>query len=233
MVGWARRQRIADEREDIELRKGRAELESLTDQERAEKLERDTQDSAGLPDDAASVPIEADGSIANESEQVPYLRRSGLASIRASVATLDTALIQKLRFMYGTANIDHGARVILPDNRAVEIDAVAYNPADSSRQLFELKYSSSSKNVINQIISGLSRLHGRPSAMSGIGALVVVVPDDAEDSLVSEWSVAAQTMAGRYKSDIRTLVMRYSDFIELPAWKFLGLVEIEVGTLFG
>jgi hypothetical protein len=78
VVGWARRQKIIDESEDIGLRREQVELLRLTDAEKSKKLDRDAAESIR---DTAPAPEPG--------------RQPDYATARAEIGTLESALAKR------------------------------------------------------------------------------------------------------------------------------------------
>lgn len=212
MVGWARRQKVIDQREDIGLLKEQAELRQLTDTEKADKLDREAKESVKEP-----------------STTSPHPSTTRLADIRTEIAIVENALIQKLREIYGDGNVISSAVAHSPEGKVVvEVDAVL-NPRGPDRVVFEVKYASNSnsRTIANRIFGGLQNLARATGVIDATGVLVVIVSDDASLEEIDLWSAQARESASGYRSVRGSYVGRYSDFLSLGALDFARLVGLE------
>jgi hypothetical protein len=213
MAGWAKRQRVIDEREDIELYKERAELRQLTDAEKADKLDRDAKESAkeSAPESPSTTPPSPSANWTN---------------IRTEIATIEGALLTKLREIYNPEDVLSGVRVGAGSGYGFEVDAAVMHEGKFDPIIFELKYASTPKNATNRIMDGLQQLARATSVVKGRGALVIVVSDDATPMQIENWTGTARKIAAEYRSLIGIYIGRHSDFMNLPAKEFatkLGL----------
>jgi hypothetical protein len=209
MTGWAKRQRVIDEREDIELYKERAELRQLTDAEKADKLDRDAKESA-----------------TESPSTTPPPPSTNWTNIRTEIAIIEGALLAKLRAIYNPEDVLSGVRVGGSTGHPFEVDAAVMRQGKFDPIIFELKYASTPKNVTNRIMDGLQQLARATSVVKGRGALVIVVSDDATPMQIDNWTEAARQIAAEYRSFMGIYIGRNSDFIALPAKEFatkLGL----------
>ena len=213
MVGWAKRQRVIDEREDIGLYKERAELLQLTDAEKADKLDREAKESVGEP-----LP------------GLPKTPETNIRSVRTEIVIIESALLEKLREIYpgGPDKVLSSVAVKGNSGQLFEVDA-AVTQAPGPPIFFELKYASSAVNVFKRIVSGLQQLaRATSAAVNATGVLVIIAPDDATPAQVEQWRMRAARMAAEYQSITGVYVGRQSDFIALSAKDFaaqLGLPE--------
>jgi hypothetical protein len=209
MIGWARRQKVIDEREDIGLHKERVELRQLTDTEKADKLDREAKESVKVPSPASSPP--------------PSGRN--LAYARTEINVIEHALIQKLREIYNPADVQSAVALQIP-GQYFEVDAIA-RPGESDSVIFELKYASSAQNIMKRVIDGVRTLERATSRVAAAGVLVVVVADDATSEQIWHWNARAKEYATERRSVLGTYVGRRSDFLALPAKDFAVLVGLK------
>jgi hypothetical protein len=209
MIGWAKRQKISDEREDLGLSRERVEYQKLSDRERVDKLDRDAKESVK----ASSGP---NGTA-----------RPDFNTVRSEIATLDHVLVAKLRQLDRGSDVQSSVKLSTPAGQQFEIDAIIENGGAPSI-VFELKYSAaaSAKNVMNHLTDGLSRLARVCALTGGEGVLVIVVEDRVADSQVADWSGMAAELAMNYKATIGTYVGRYADFLRLSADEFASRVGL-------
>ena len=227
MVGWARRQRIADEREDIELRKGRVELIRMTDGEQADRVDQEAKNSEA---ESSSGPPVGEPVLSDFDLDMPDFRKSrtserSLSDRRTEVALLKHSLRQKLATIYADDFVA-GIRVQTGANQAIEVDAIVDPKSENNRIVIELKYASVSNNVTNRIVDGLLQVARAASAIRGRGVLVVVIPDSATSANVESWMKTANDLASEYTSQIDVLIVRYSDFLTMPADGFAKRVNL-------
>jgi hypothetical protein len=224
MIGWARRQKVIDEREDIGLYKERAELRQLTDAEKADKLDREAEESVGEPSESVGEQPADLTEILRAS--VRNARQASIRSARTEIAIIESALKEKLRAIYPgePGNVLSSVVAGRPGER-YEVDAAVM--AEPQPILFELKYASSAVNINKQIISGLQQLARATSAVPNARAVLVIIgPDDATPAQVEQWRERAIQMAADYRSIIGVYVDRYSDFIALPAQEFAARLRL-------
>jgi len=208
MVGWAKRQRIIDEREDIGLRKERFELLQLTDIEKADKLDRDAKESA----------IES-------SSVFPGAGQPDWADTRSEIAIIENGLVRKLREIYGPNDVLSSV-ALKASGQMFIVDAIVRSPGKSDSIIFELKYTPNTHTVSRRISGGLNQVVRAASVSTGRGVLIIIVPDDATPIQVEQWNDRARQMAAEYGSIVSVYVGRYSDFLALSADDFavqLGL----------
>lgn len=212
MIGWARRQKVIDEREDIGLYKERAELRQLTDVEKADKLDREAKESVGEPSSELTETVQA-----------------SVRSARTERAIIDGVLLEKLREIYSGESDEVLSSIAIKESnttRVFEADAAVMRAAKPPI-LFELKYASNVRRVSDLIVAGLQQLARVTSAaVNAKGVLVIIVSDDATPAQLLRWRARTTQMALEYQSITGAYVGRYSDFIDLPAQEFaahLGL----------
>jgi hypothetical protein len=216
MIGWARRQKVIDEREDIGLRKERVELRQLTDTERSNKLDREARESVEEP-----------------SMTSPSPSSTSLTDVRTEIAILENALVQKLRTIYSPRDVLASAVTYSHDGAAVEVDAVV-NPAGNDTVVFEIKYASNSDSraIANRVFDGFQQLMRATSNLASgkvnpTGVLVVVLSDDATSEEIERWNAQARQSVSEHTSIRGSYVGRYSDFLSLDATDFAALVGLE------
>jgi hypothetical protein len=197
IAGWARRQKVIDEREDIGLRTERVKFLQLTDTEKADKLERDAKESAR-----------------EITSPVPPPKANTLADVRADIVVIQTALAEKLRLMYSDPVLS-SVRVQTAAGQRREID-VLVQPAGADPIAFELKYAPNIANVQKRIIDGLNQLASTISLTGGKGGLVVIVTNEATPAQVARWNTRAKQLANEYDSLLTPYVGRLDDFLALP-----------------
>lgn len=217
MIGWARRQKIIDEREDIGLRKERVELRQLTDAEKVDKLNREVKESANdrAPNDGTT--------------RVPRLNTSTLTNLRTKIATVERVLAEKLGELYGRDEVLSSARVQSTAGQMAEVDAVA-RPGKVGAVIFELKYASnkSARTISSRIADGFRQLVRATGIVLTNGVFVLIVTDDSTPEEVERWSAQARQHMFEHPSVVGSYVGRYSDFLSLPAKDFALRVGLDV-----
>jgi hypothetical protein len=214
LVGWAKRQKVIDEREDIGLSKERFEFRQLSEAEKAEKLDRDVKESVGEPSrEAREEPAD---------ESSSPTREKSARSVRTEIVILEGILRDKLlqispqpsNVVTDIAGVD--------DGRRYEVDAAIYYREHPV--YFELKYATSAVNVTKQILSGLtqiSRIAETTSFKNGRGVLVLVVPDASTNEQLRQWrSRAARRAIEDKNASVNIYVNRYNDFVNQSAGDF-------------
>jgi hypothetical protein len=220
IIGWVRRQRISDEREDIELRKGRAELDQMTDIEKADKLDREAEEAV------AGVAYETPTERARLDIQLTPVLDGQLPNVRTGVAVIENELLKKLVAIYGSNRVESAVRVGTAAGSIVEVDAFV-RLGNRSRIVFELKYSATTNNVLNRIVAGLQNVARAASTVNGQGVLVVVAPSDATLGQLETWRRQAEEMAAEYRSVVKVYVGRYSEFVEMHPSEFAESLGLE------
>jgi hypothetical protein len=209
LVGWAKRQKVIDEREDIGLHKEQFELRQLTETEKEDKLDRDAKESAS---EASSTPAVAPP--------------ENLTNVRNEISTLEQALLGKLGEIYNSGNILSPASLRTASGEIIEIDAVLMRAIGPI--LFELKYASDPTALPSRILIGLQKIARAAAFAKGRAVLIIVVSDYTTPRQVEHWTGRARQIATEYYSVLSVYVGRYSDFVALPAREFaaqLGLPE--------
>lgn len=212
LVGWARRQKIIDEREDIGLSKERAELRQLTEAEKEEKLDRDVEESAG---ELAGEPSPA----------LPSVPETSMKRVRTEIVIIESALREKLIELFPRPdNVITGLVVRGERGEAYEIDAaVLREPEDPI--FFEVKYASTAVRITTRLRDGLFQLMAITTARAASnarGVLVLIVPDDTSTTDIEDWRRAANIFGG----PVRGYVNRVSDFITQPARDFAAEIGL-------
>jgi hypothetical protein len=248
MVGWAQRQRVSDELEDIDLRKGRAEVRRMTDAEKADKIDREAEEASQSPSEQNSPPgqvAEGKGSVSPETGKTdpdkPRTEGSGedrpsakgeasaenaiFSSIRTEYSLIEQELAQKLRSVYASSDVATDLVVRTITKNRVEADAVV-RPSGPNTIVFELKYTRSRNNAMNQIVSGLQNLARSTEALNATGVLVAIVNDAASQQEVDRWRAQAIELADTYKKVARIYVGRYADFKALSGAELLRQVGL-------
>jgi hypothetical protein len=222
LVGWARRQQISDEREDIELRKGRAELLRMTDRERADKLDQEAKESAA-DISSALPPVERTSGTPITGDSTEQL----ISHFRVEVATVENALVQKLRAIFGKGEVTAAARVRRGRDERITVDAVARTPESHQLVVFEVKYAASKNTVMSRAVEGLMQVARAASLLDAKGALIVVVSDKATTQEIEVWSSRVNAIAGEYRSVTGVLISRYSEFLALPPEDLLEQLDAQ------
>jgi hypothetical protein len=214
LVGWAKRQKVIDEREDIGLRRERVELRQLTEVEKEAKLDRDAKESIT---EASSAPT---------GEPL-----ENLTNVRAEISTCEQALLRKLEEIYNPDKVISPVSLILAPGEAIEIDAVV--DRELSPILFELKYASEPTELPSRILDGLRRVARAATLTKGRAVLIVVVSDYTTPMQIEHWTEQTRRIAAEYYSVLGFYVGRYSDFIALSARDFAAQVELDYRTQSG
>jgi hypothetical protein len=207
LVGWARRQRIADEREDIGLRKDRVELLQLTDVEKADKLDREAKNAVEV------------------SSLSPAASPRRLSDVRSELALIENQLVSKLSALSASYRVSGASIARTSSGQRVDIDAVLSSPLETI--VFELKYAASAKNVLNQIADGLQRLaRAAEVTKAKRGVLILIAPDDASSEQIANWRHRAKEMASDYRAQLNVYVDRYSEFLNLSGTDFAAHIGL-------
>jgi hypothetical protein len=195
IIGWARRQRILDEREDIGLRKDQVELFQLTDAEKADKLDR-----------------EAKGAV----EVIPATqpaRMGKLAEVRSELVMIENQLASKLSELVGDHRVDGPTIISTSNGKQLEVDAIVH--LRYTKIVFELKYAAFPQSVSSRIREGLQQLARAAEVVGANGVLIIVVSDDAKPAKIAQWSEQAEEQASDYRARLNVYVARYSTFLSL------------------
>lgn len=227
LVGWARRQEIADEREDIELRRLTAEervAQLLYDAEAAvEDGASDTseQPSAGLLKPIESPLLEGSGPVISESH-----RRT--REIMAKAMETELQLAEKLHEAMGD---DHVIEVGVAAKRGSVVhtyDIVARPPSGSDGSyVFEVKYTSNldaSRGLIRRALEQLAPV----KALFGPDTIPVVFVV-YESGATSHHSARAERVAREIQAsldtDARVLIMSASELSSLTPSDLVHRIE--------
>jgi hypothetical protein len=211
MIGWAKRQRVIDEREDIGLRREQVELLQLTDTEKADKLDRDAKEAAR---ESASAFSRTNQAI--------------FANVRTEIVMIEQVLVEKLSEIYGPNDVLSSVVMQTPEGQRLEADVVV-RPRKSGPTIFELKYASTPNGVMNRILNGLHQVVRAARLTNAEGVLVIVVSDDFTPMRIEQLNARARQMAAaEYRSVINVYVGRYSDFLALSATEFATQLGLEI-----
>jgi hypothetical protein len=237
LVGWARRQKIADARESIGLQRDEAELRRMTEGERAEKLDLEARESAA--DIVDSVVLNA-GQRASVTSSDSVAESPGgstddvrddksgqqlVAEMRVNVSDIEREMLEKLRSAFPEPNdVSAHLRAATPDLGAVYIDALA--KFNGLRIVFELKYAPGLSRVNNRVYEGLQQVARAAVAVGAEGALIMVVADRANREEVEVWQGRANRLATEYRSVRSALIIRRADFAALSPIDLLRRLNI-------
>ncbi|MGY0390333.1 hypothetical protein ACWZJV_25465 [Nocardioides sp. WG-D5] len=234
VIGWAKRQAVADELEDIARDRGKTELRHLSDSERITRLERESEILAAEANESDAAV--ASGSPATEGpldagsvSRGPSSARTARAFQRTIEAELQLAVA--LEELLGTTySIDLGVEVRRGEVR-YEFDLVATARSTGQRYVFELKYLSVfGKNYRSALSSGISTAAAGASLLgeSAVAVVVVVYEEDPGEELRARAQAYADQIAGTFKAPPRVA------FLSLEALSGADLSPLtralEVGT---
>jgi hypothetical protein len=230
LVGWAKRQKVLDERENIGLQKEREEYRQLTATETAKKLDRDAQESVS----------EAKESVTEESSTSTGTSPDSPANIREvlnEISSCQLNLIEKLSGIYGS-DADILAPVSLgtvwgENNREViEASAAVMRPVGPI--IFELRYASAElARASSPTLDKLLQIALAAKALKSRAVLMVVVSDDTAPSQIVNWTEYVKQIAEAHHSVLGFYVGKYSDFIALSAGDFAAQVGLDYKTSSG
>jgi hypothetical protein len=209
LLGWARRQRVIDEREDIGLRREQVELRQLTDTEKVDKLDRDAKESAN----GAAAPSAR--------------KAAAFDNVRTEIAIIENALVGKLREIYRPSDVLSSVGMRSPEGRRFEVDVVVRAGLPDAI-VFELKYAATPNNISNRIVDGLNQVVRAASYANARAVLIIVVSDAISSTRLEQARAQALSLASGYRSVISVYVDTYSNFLTLTAEDFairLGLVN--------
>ncbi|MCM3555641.1 hypothetical protein M3697_11055 [Janibacter melonis] len=190
--GWARRQQVTDEREDLERDKTRTEVRRLSAEERLAKTEQDVSDTT--PEQAASPESDPEGDSADKAGTVRGPTQSAQTRAllnRTMRAELDLA--GKLRdALPADWDINLGVE-IAQGGRKQQIDIAAIQRITGRTMLVEVKYvqSSFAKNIRNVLSGALMQLAAASSLMSeeNLPILLVIYTEATPETVknAEEW----------------------------------------------
>ncbi len=209
IVGWARRQKVIDEREDIGLRREQVELLQLTGAERAAKLDREVKESAR-----------------EASSGFVHTRPANVSSVRSEIISVENSLVAKLREIYRESEVLSSAVMQTSSGQRVEVDAVV-RPRHDNPIVFELKYASTSRGFSNRIQGGFQQLARAASLVRGKGVLVIIAADEVNGELTEQWDIRAKAMAAEYGFVVGSYVGRYSDFVHMSPNDFAARAGLQ------
>jgi hypothetical protein len=208
MIGWRQRQRVTDELENLALEKGRVEFRQMTAEEQVEKLNREAEESADI----------ASASASRGSEYSPQDRERVVSTVRNRSMILETSLLDKLKEALGLDSVQAYLHASTPGGR-VEVDALARRGKQNI--VFELKYAADTKSASIRIRDAFMQLSRGVRAVQAAGAdsvsgvAVIVLPDTTGPSDLWRFAEEADDISASFKSNLRALVMRYSDFLSI------------------
>lgn len=208
MVGWARRQKVIDEREDIGLSKERVELLQLTEREKTEKLEHEAKESAKESTYAPSGPSRTRVSIA-----------------RDQIITAEAALVKKLGDLYDEGEVLSSVGLRDASGYRFELDALVRT--NRREILFELKYASTYINVTKRMLDGLTRLARATRVAKAKGVLVIVVSDNESPDRLTKLRAQGALRLNEYPSVLGIYIGRFSDFLALSGKDFAAEVGLD------
>lgn len=209
--GWAERQRIADDREEAERDKVRAEVRVMTKSERADKLDREAAE-------LSHARVEREEPPAQKVSMQPF------SEFRNKVASIENELTKKLSSIFGSS-VSPQMVARIGDQR-YEVDAlVNYPDNDDLSVVFEIKYSSRN-NVRNRMNESLMRLARTATMFDAKAALMIVVPDTVESKWIDQWTAQAAELVSELREPPRVLIMRESEFFTISPSDFLARLNL-------
>lgn len=208
IVGWARRQRVIDEREDIGLQREQVELLQLTGAERAAKLDREVKESA------------------REASGFARTRPANVSNVRSEIVGVENSLVAKLRVIYSGSEVLSSAAMQTSSGQRVEVDAVV-RPRHDNPIVFELKYASTSRGFSNRIRDGFQQLARAARIVRGSGVLIIIAADEISAELAEQWDARTKEMAIEYGFVIGSYVGRYSDFVHMSPSDFAARAGLQ------
>lgn len=241
--GWSKRQKVADEIEDLQRDKSRTEVRSLTDTERSARIDQEVEEAVlqeSVLSEGSSEPLhasEVDPHISSEfpASTTPNPPAPNLArrrEIAASVMGFEAELARKINEGFGqTYRVDVGVAAG-SGGRQREFDAVAFPllPNENRPIVFEMKYVSHPKNLTQAFANGLQHV-ASASEIFPDGAIPVVVTiyrdePSGDAAALQRVRERARQMANTFKSAPRTLILSAREFEEMTGSEFrnrLGL----------
>lgn len=206
IAGWARRQKVIDEREDVGLRREKVELHHLTGAEREAKLDREVKESAR-----------------EGSSGFVHTRSANVSNVRSEIIAIENALVVKLRELYGESDVYSSVGMQTPSGQRIEVDALVNR---STPIIFELKYASTSRDFSNRIRTGFEQLARAASLARGKGVLIIVSGDEVSIEQTEQWDARAKQMSAEYDFIIGSYVGRYTNFVNISADDFAARVGL-------
>lgn len=215
VIGWAKRQVVADELEDIARDRGKTELRQLSDSERVTRLERETDSSV-----AEANEVEVADAPAWPTTERPLDGRSvsrGSSSTRAPRAlqrTIEAELqlaVALEQLLGATYSIDLGVEVRQGEVRR-EFDLIATARSTGRRYVFELKYLTVfAKNYRSALSSGITTAAAGASLLgeSAVPVVVIVYDEDPGEELRSKAQAYADQIAGSFRTPPRVAFLSF------------------------
>jgi hypothetical protein len=210
MIGWRRRQKVADALEDLALRRGQVELRQMTVQEQAEKLTREAEESA------ADIVLD---SVPQNGQPIVQDNQQLVSEFRNRAMILETSLVTKLQAALGSKSVQANIRSSGPSGR-VTVDAIAHVGDQSI--VFELKYTSSYGSAVKRMTDALIQVERGVRAVidsgatSVYGVLILVVADSVSDNEIDRLVIRANERISELEHLKGALVVRYPEFLSLP-----------------
>jgi len=141
---------------------------------------------------------------------------------RSRAMIVEAQLRAKLSEAFGSS-VSSNIRSV--EDHSPALDAVARYPSSDLSVVFEIKYARS-KNLRPIMADGLARVARGASTLQAIGAFLIVVPDDAADSVIANWTTRATTYASDFQTPPHILVVRFSEFAELDSRDMLEKLDL-------
>lgn len=223
LAGWARRQSVADEIENIARDKGKTELRKLTDAERVQRLEDEAASAVAEDDESVQAAVKADGAGAPnpEAAEQPSVtvddrhQRTTEAFQRMVQAELDIG--HKLGALLGSRyRIELGVQASRGAARQ-EFDILARPTEAGLQYVFEIKYTrqltSAHRSMLDRAISQAAagaRLFERPTV-----PVVVFVYESATPAGLARVRAHGEQLAQSFDSAPRVLILSAHELEEL------------------
>jgi hypothetical protein len=203
IAGWAKRQRILDEREDIGLHKDQAELRQLSFEENARKLDREAEESVkqGSPSDAPVTTAQ-------------------VSDVREKYVAIENGLVRKLAEAFDNSIVQSASVLRSSHIPKVEVDAVLRLP-ERDPILFEIKYSSHYASAERVVHDGVRQLAYVADKAKGKGVFVLILSDDFPLMEMERLKLQAERLAAEYSSIATVYTDTYSHFLDLPPKVFV------------
>jgi cell division protein FtsL len=209
LKGWARRQTVADSREEMEGRKLEVEIRQLTVQEKAEKVDDEARKAVEIKE-PENVVVHVVAPISGI-EPVPSEEPSSIASARESIRVVENKISTLLTSVFGDRRVT--SDVFLQGERKYLFDVVVSAAANSPGYVFDIRYLNHKNNLRNRLMdagvllaTGVSLLE-RSSGSRYVSVVVIVFEDHLYKSVRDDVGGYAQDLATALSLRLRVLAV--------------------------
>lgn len=232
LLGWLKRQRIADELEDIEVKKGNAELRRMSDRERIEKAERDALDDItgeAPPPDSSPAPPSQPKQSAPAGAPATDIRSRARSAMNANMQA-ELSVASKLEQALGESYVVDIGFEVRGERQGRYIDVLA-RPTDTDAQwfVFEIKRLPSLsfvKNYKARITEAITQavMVANTLPHEKITPVAVVTFDDADPEYLPQARDYGDALAASFATGPVFLLIKFSDLEQMSPTDFAARI---------